>query len=419
MTTTRPRLLFVTPIMPAASGNGLAIRAGVFLDALAQDYEVTLLHVPVSGAAPRNVPAFVAARARRVLSTPLDGALDPLWSLLGRIADPDARAAALTSYPRPAPCRWATAAWASTTAAMLGDATFDHVHVMRSYLAPYAERFLAGPATSLDLDDDESSTHLRLAESARQRGDEPEARRLTAESSKFVRHEAAWLPRFGTLIACTDAHGDRLARRISGCRVAIVPNTVALPPMPPMRPHAHRHLLFVGNLSYRPNVDGICGFARDVLPRLHALSGPRIVLRIAGSTPHAEVKALTALAGVELLADPPDLAPSYAWANLAVIPLAAGGGTRIKLLEAFAYGVPVVATSIGAEGIDARHGTHLLIADTPADFSDACARLLADPAAARALAGAARSLVETHYAHAEGVRRIRSALGVSPRPPAG
>jgi glycosyltransferase involved in cell wall biosynthesis len=93
-----------------------------------------------------------------------------------------------------------------------------------------------------------------------------------------------------------------------------------------------------------------------------------------------------------------------------VIPLAAGGGTRIKLLEAFAHGVPVVATTVGVEGVDARHGTHLLVADAPAAFAEACSLLLEDRERAARLAAAARGLVETRYAHALGVRIIREAL---------
>jgi glycosyltransferase involved in cell wall biosynthesis len=168
--------------------------------------------------------------------------------------------------------------------------------------------------------------------------------------------------------------------------------------------------LFVGNLSYLPNVDGIAAFVRDVFFELRAQLGDGVLLRIAGSAPVAEIKELALRPGVELVADPPGLAPHYAWADLAVVPLAAGGGTRIKLLEAFAHGVPVVATTVGAEGVDALHGTHVLIADSPAAFVDACTELLADPTRAARIADAARRLVETHYNRAEGVRAIRAAL---------
>jgi glycosyltransferase involved in cell wall biosynthesis len=108
------------------------------------------------------------------------------------------------------------------------------------------------------------------------------------------------------------------------------------------------------------------------------------------------------------VADPPVLAPHYAWADLAVVPLSAGGGTRIKLIEAFAHGVPVVATTIGAEGIDVVDGVNAVIADSPGAFVEACTGLLADNARAASLADAARHLVERRYSHAEAVRAIRT-----------
>jgi glycosyltransferase involved in cell wall biosynthesis len=232
---------------------------------------------------------------------------------------------------------------------------------------------------------------------------------------KYERHDAAWLPRFDRLIACTDAHERRLAAAYPQSRRAIVANSVALPQKGDRERHdirddADKHLLFVGNLSYRPNIDGIIGFVRDVLPRLHARFGNRVVLRIAGSVPVREIVALASAPGVELIADLPDLAAIYAWTDLAIIPLDAGGGTRIKLLEAFAHGVPVVATTVGAEGVYAQHETHLLIADGEIAFADACSLLLANREYANRLASKARDLVEARYSHDVGVRAIREAL---------
>ena len=93
----RPALLFVAPILPAAGGNGLAMRAGVFLDALVQDFDVTLLVVPVAGSAGAGSTGFAAGRARRVLTVALEGKVDPRWALLSRVAGADARATALAA----------------------------------------------------------------------------------------------------------------------------------------------------------------------------------------------------------------------------------------------------------------------------------------------------------------------------------
>src|SRR5215470_8142523 len=173
-------LLFIAPIVPAQTGNGLAMRAGVFLDALARDFSVTLLVVPVAaGTTALRASRFVSARARRAVVLALEGKLDSLWELSSRVMDPAARTAALAEYPRPALCRYATKPCLDELRATFAGEQFDAVHVMRSYLAPYASPFLAeasAASTSLDLDDDEALTHRGLADLDARIGRSAEAR---------------------------------------------------------------------------------------------------------------------------------------------------------------------------------------------------------------------------------------------------
>ena len=418
----RPSLLFVAPIMPAQTGNGLAMRAGVFLDALARDFSVTLLVVPVAaGMTALGASRFVAARTRRTVAVSLDGKLDSLWELSSRVRDPAARAAALAEYPRPAFCRYATKPCLDELRATFPGQRFDAIHVMRSYLAPYAAPFLSGASVtraSLDLDDDEALTHRGLAVLAERMGRSEEARLEAAEAAKYERHEAECLPRFGVLVACSADQAGRIALAQPESRVVIVPNTVRLPRRAIRRSGDTKRVLFVGNLSYLPNVEGIRSFALEVLPRVRAKLGGSVVLRIAGSSPGPEILALGSAPGVELVADPRDLAQDYASAELAVVPLHAGGGTRIKLLEAFAHGVPVVSTRAGASGIAAEDRVHILLADSSEAFADGCAEILADPRLGAGLAANARELVEASYAHASAVRTIRDGLAVEVRAPA-
>lgn len=166
-------------------------------------------------------------------------------------------------------------------------------------------------------------------------------------------------------------------------------------------------LLMVGNLAYYPNTDAAIFFCREVLPRL-APTAHRLRVAILGSAPPPEVLALGQHPGVAVLADVPDVKPYYAAARLAVAPIRAGGGSRIKILEAFAHGRPVVSTRIGAEGLSVVDGRHLLIADTADEFAAATARLLADRALAGRLVQEARLLIDRRYGFALVARDIEA-----------
>jgi glycosyltransferase involved in cell wall biosynthesis len=147
--------------------------------------------------------------------------------------------------------------------------------------------------------------------------------------------------------------------------------------------------LFVGNLGYLPNAVGARWLCDEVVPKL----GPvRVVLAGSGPTPGTE--ALASRPGVTVVADPPTVTPYYRAATVAVVPVRAGGGTRIKVLEAFAHGCPVVSTAAGAEGLPVTDGEHLLLADSADDFAAACRRLLADPNLGAALAQRAKSVAD-------------------------
>jgi polysaccharide biosynthesis protein PslH len=282
------------------------------------------------------------------------------------------------------------------------------VVVLRSYLAPYAAPFLAGPGRRLlDLDDDERLTQERLSGLYARQGRSEEALLAAAEAAKYVLHEAAWLPRFDRVLAVSELHAEAVCARHPGLAVSVVPNTVEVPASVVRLPRSSTlRLLFVGNLAYEPNVDAALQLGREVVPRLRE-AGRAVELRLAGSRPAAAVTDLAG-PGVEVWADPVDLAPHYAWADAALAPIRAGGGTRIKILEAFATRVPVVATGVGAEGLAVRHGEHLLLADGAPALADACRRLQEDPGLAAALAANALALVRERYSRPVGEAILRA-----------
>jgi glycosyltransferase involved in cell wall biosynthesis len=156
--------------------------------------------------------------------------------------------------------------------------------------------------------------------------------------------------------------------------------------------------LFVGTLGYYPNEDAVVFFCREVLPKLRAAADASFLLRIAGSGLPEGLRALARLPEVRLSGYAPDIARLYADADAVVVPLRAGGGTRIKVLEAFAYQRPVVSTSMGIEGIDAVAGEHYLLGDTAGELARQCLRLMRDRELGKELAGRAHKLVTRQYA---------------------
>jgi glycosyltransferase involved in cell wall biosynthesis len=157
-------------------------------------------------------------------------------------------------------------------------------------------------------------------------------------------------------------------------------------------------ILFVGLLSYFPNRDAIRWFCHDIFPSLRA-AHPKLVFRIIGFGDNSELSALTKLPGVVFSGYQADLAPFYARTAMAVVPLRAGGGTRIKILEAFGYGRPVVATTVGAEGLAVTHGENILLADNAPDFAAACRAVLNDPGLAKKLVHGGDVLCAERYSH--------------------
>jgi glycosyltransferase involved in cell wall biosynthesis len=160
-------------------------------------------------------------------------------------------------------------------------------------------------------------------------------------------------------------------------------------------PAASERVFFVGDLSWRPNAEAVRWFALEIWPILARLR-PRADVEILGRHAPAD---LCDLAGVrfKLAGESGDTRPHWRDAAVAVVPLLAGGGTRLKILEAAACGVPVVSTSVGAEGLSFVNGEEILLRDDPAPFAEAVAGLLADPEARHRQAGAARARVEREY----------------------
>ncbi|MFZ5917170.1 MAG: glycosyltransferase family 4 protein [Chloroflexota bacterium] len=155
-------------------------------------------------------------------------------------------------------------------------------------------------------------------------------------------------------------------------------------------------LVFSGALTYQANFDAMAFFLQDIWPLIRSAQ-PGVTLRITGRTDGVPLAQLPLTEGVILTGYLKDIRPTIAKSQICVVPLLTGGGTRLKILEAMALGTPVVATSRGAEGLEAVPGTHLIIADEPAGFAAAVLSLLVDERLRAKLTAHGRQLVQECY----------------------
>jgi glycosyltransferase involved in cell wall biosynthesis len=156
-------------------------------------------------------------------------------------------------------------------------------------------------------------------------------------------------------------------------------------------------LVFSGTLDFRPNVDALIWFAREVLPGLR-VRRPDLRLLVVGKRPAPALRQLARAGLLTLTGEVPDARPYIAGATVYIVPMRIGGGVRLKLLEALALSAPVVSTRRGAEGLAGLcGGEHCLLADDPADFAAAVLRLIGDPALGQRLGAAGRALVRERY----------------------
>jgi polysaccharide biosynthesis protein PslH len=236
-------------------------------------------------------------------------------------------------------------------------------------------------------------------------------RRLYAAANwRKLRHEELKTYRDADgVYLCSDDDERRLLDRVPGVRTAVVPNAADVEyyqPRPTDPPLDGRSVVYFGLLSTVPNIDAVTHFAQNIWPHIAADHHEARWKIIGGRAPAS----LQALAGprVELTGFVSDLRPHLAAAEVVVVPLRLGGGTRLKIVEAMAMGKAIVSTTLGAEGIAVVPGRDILIEDEPAAFADAVNRLLSDRALAARIGQSARKLAVDRYGWSEAAGTLES-----------
>jgi glycosyltransferase involved in cell wall biosynthesis len=395
----REQLLMLAPVMPADRGNGLAMRAGFFLNAYSRRFDVDLVVAPVSGSAGRSV--FVRSRARRIEILNVDRA-DSHYALLAAVRDPISRLDAFRRYGRPSLVAFIGPA-CRLLEAVTGDVHYDVVHISRLYLAEFAMPWTIKDRDRtrivLDCDENDAQVYRRLAAMERRRQNLFAAAWAEAEAAALGRFAADWLPKFDLVFAAS--HQETKSLSALGGRTLTVPNVVQAP-LPRARRRRGRicTVVFVGTLGYAPNADAVIWFVARVWRQFERAMRHRVRLVIVGGNPPAAVARLGSQRGITVTGAVSDIARYYRDADLAIAPLRAGGGTRIKVIEAAAHGVPLVASGFGAEGTTFKHGVDVLVANNEASFLRACLLLARDKSLSKRLAARARSKARRDYSGA-------------------
>jgi glycosyltransferase involved in cell wall biosynthesis len=231
---------------------------------------------------------------------------------------------------------------------------------------------------------------------------------LALETKRIKHYEGYIVRKFDHTLAVTETDRRALLEAASSNFNGSKPASIEIPVIPiavdtgqlgPIsRFPGSVNILTLGTLHYPPNADGIRWFVREILPLIQK-QVPEVTLTIIGKNPPKDFveRASQEPQSIHVTGYVPDLVPHLEKAAIMVVPVRAGGGMRVRILEAFAHAIPVVTTTIGLEGIDAQPGEDVLVADSPADFAGAVTRLLRDDSLQSRLATNGRRLAEQRY----------------------
>lgn len=376
------RIAVFTPYYPYPPDTGGKIRSYHLLRALAARFEVDVF-VPYHGAPPDAAAlSGLQAFCHDILLTPLQKS----WRTRDRLAR------VLAPLPRSVDHFYTPESLAGAQQ-RLQTGAYQVVIADEICMTPYAE--LAPTLPRLVLRQKVDSLHYYQV--AAQRPWNLDKLLDYLEGFKLGRYERAKMPLYQAFLACS-ADDARLIQPLAPqARSLVVANGADLSYFRPT-PHPADGppiLLYVGSMHYYPNIDAVTYFCANIYEPIRQ-QYPTVQLQIVGHLPPPEVQQLGQRPGILVTGSVPDVRPYYAQATVFCVPLRLGGGTRLKIIEAMAMGLPVVSTTVGAEGLDICPGENILIADDPVTFAQQTQRLLADPALRAHLAHGGQQLAQRY-----------------------
>jgi glycosyltransferase involved in cell wall biosynthesis len=394
----RPRGMYLlghSPIPPVTGGGR---RAAAIIDALADHYDMTLVVADdvdaPDGSWARAALRLLARRRSRLalLKDSLEGVVRGQHVLLVR----SVRAGTLVAFrerlrtERPA-----------------------FVLLGRPFVGPYVAAALDAGAVVV-IDADESLPRVAWGVARSRYASRRQRLRAFIEAIAVVgRMERSSYPLASQVWVSSELERASFARFVSQDRIRVIPNVMPAPDAA-LEAGAVRAVAFVGSYFYPPNEAAAIELISSIMPAVRSRGGPRSLVLIGPEPSPSLLRAASGDPEVEVVGQVRDIRFALRDAGVLVVPVRAGGGTRVKILEAMVAGVPVVSTALGVEGLDLMAEEHVLIADTSDQFAEQVGRIAADAVLRNRLVGNAAEHVRTHNSTAVLVSSIGAALeGVS------
>ena len=378
----RRAAIVLTPRLPWPLDDGGRIASWQTVWAAAQEYDVTLLTFVPSRTERSAVPDVFGDLGVKVLRIPFrppGGAVAAVRGLLGRWPYTLARYQDRSFH---------TALRERSEALRPAFVMANHLH-----MAPYGASIQSRVPLVLR---EHNVEHAFMRRYASARGLGLAGLYARTQVGRLRRAEALSCRSAALTLAIQDSETETLRALVPGARIETLPIGVDFGRFPPPQPPTAPLLLLPGAFGWAPNADGALRFLHEGWPRLRA-AVPGVRLRIAGKEPPLALVRAAREVGVEMITPVKSMPEEFAASTAILVPLWYGGGSRVKIVEALAAGVPVVSTPIGTEGLGLTPGLHYAEGDGPAALADRAADVLSDPELAMRLAREGRAFAEPRW----------------------
>jgi glycosyltransferase involved in cell wall biosynthesis len=383
------RVLFLTQILPYPLDTGAKVRQYYVLRHLSRHHAITLVSFVRADDRPEAI-AHLQQFCQAVQTVPMvRSRRRDAWAVLKSL---------LTAKPIVI-ARDQSSSMQQLLGRLQTAERFDVIHADQVAMAQYGLNIDARRV--LDLHNALYLVTQRLADNERQPFKRLIMRR---ETHALARYEAQVCAQYDQVVCVTAEDRHAIETQLTRFKIAVTPDRFTTIPIcsapdekQPIKPVAQPHrVTALGVMFWPPNAEGVHWFAREAWPQVRA-HFPEACLTIVGKNPPPVLSDLNGRNGIEVAGYVPDLDRVLAETAVFIVPLRAGGGMRVKILDAWCWGLPVVSTGIGAEGITVRDGENILIADEAESFGQAVRRVLGDSQLADHLRHNGRRWIEQKY----------------------